>query len=86
MRTTYVHDNIQLVLDKGQGIVYNNDRLVFKGNLITSIRLFIQETNNDEGVVEKFRKQLEAVEERSMECNNTSSPTQTIGKHTNQTQ
>lgn len=55
----YTHENHQLILDKGQGIVYSNNRLIFKGFSYTAIVTFVKLTNNHPSVVEIFRKQLE---------------------------
>lgn len=54
----YTHNNHKLVLDKGKGKVYTNDKIVFIGFSYTAIITFIKQTDNHPDVVEKFYKQL----------------------------
>ena len=54
----YDFKNLVLVVDNNTGTLYKNDKLMFRGDSYISIKMFISQSDNNEGVKSKFKSQL----------------------------
>ena len=59
----YTHENNVLDLYRGVGVVYKNDKLLFRGDGYVAIKMFIVNSGNAPSVVARFKKQLDTREE-----------------------
>ena len=55
----YKYGKCLLNLSRGKARFYDNNKVAFIGNDYTGIRLFIEASDNNPGVREKFKSQLE---------------------------
>tara|TARA_R110002167_G_scaffold177316_2_gene377105 strand:- start:1029 stop:1223 length:195 start_codon:yes stop_codon:yes gene_type:complete len=55
----YKSGKYSLYLERGKAKLYNDNKIEFIGNDYTGIRMFIQASNNDPKVRERFKTQLE---------------------------
>ena len=54
----YDYNNCTIIMDDGKGKVYQNGRLMFKGDSYIAIKFMLQFTDNAEEVKEHFKAQL----------------------------
>ena len=59
----YTHENNVLDLYRGVGVVYKNDKLLFRGDGYVAIKMFIVNSGNAPSVIARFKKQLDTREE-----------------------
>tara|TARA_X000001388_G_scaffold51351_1_gene37187 strand:+ start:1232 stop:1534 length:303 start_codon:yes stop_codon:yes gene_type:complete len=54
----YTYLNNTLVIEGSEGLLYDNNKLMFKGNSYIAIKLYIANSNNNPEVKDKFKQQL----------------------------
>ena len=55
----YVHEDLELRMEKGEGILSKGNTLLFKGFPYTAIKMMLNASKHDPKVYAMFRQQLE---------------------------